>query len=244
MHAGATSECRPVFPFLEPVVFGSFDPVMDLTAMRVGIVGAGPAGSLCAMQLSRSGARVILFDHHGAWEKPCGGGITSKALERYPLLKESTCLGREIRHLQVFSPDDQSLLMPLHTPIHVYSRQVLNRLLLDSACAQGVQFHQEKIRALEREGSHWQLKTEKSIYAVDFLVGADGVNSFVRKRLAGPFAAEDLMMTYGVRETVPGGDTIEIKFYRDFPGYLWVFPRPEHLSLGICGRLRGWERRC
>lgn len=211
---------------------------MGLTEMRVGIVGAGPAGSLCASQLSQAGAKVFLFDYHGAWEKPCGGGVTCKALNRYPPLQESLSSGREVRYLRVYSPEDQSVTVPLRAPLRIYSRQMLNRVLLDNACNQGVEFRQEKVQGFEREGSCWLLKTEKSSYRADFLIGADGVNSLVRKKLVGPFSAEDLMMTFGVRETAPGDDTIEIKFYRNFPGYLWVFPRPEHLSIGICGRLK------
>jgi flavin-dependent dehydrogenase len=211
---------------------------MGLIEMRVGIVGAGPAGSLCASQLSQAGAKVLLFDHRGAWEKPCGGGVTRKALDRYLPFQESLHSGREVRYLRVFSPEDQSVVVPFSAPLRIYSRQMLNRVLLDSACNQGVEFRQEKVLGFEREGSCWLLKTEKSSYRTDFLIGADGVNSFVRKQLVGPFSAEDLMMTFGVRETAPGDDTVEIKFYRDFPGYLWVFPRPEHLSIGICGRLK------
>jgi len=56
--------------------------------MRVGIVGAGPAGAHLAHELSRAGATVYLYDAREAWEKPCGGGVTSKALEDYPFLGE------------------------------------------------------------------------------------------------------------------------------------------------------------
>ena len=39
-----------------------------------------PGGSLCASRLSRNGQKVLLFDPRGAWEKPCGGGVTSKSV--------------------------------------------------------------------------------------------------------------------------------------------------------------------
>ena len=56
--------------------------------MRVGIVGAGPAGAHLAHELSRAGATVYLYDAREAWEKPCGGGVTSKALQDYSFLGE------------------------------------------------------------------------------------------------------------------------------------------------------------
>ena len=45
------------------------------------VAGAGPAGSVAARDLARSGARVALVDGSHPREKPCGGGVTGRALE-------------------------------------------------------------------------------------------------------------------------------------------------------------------
>ena len=205
--------------------------------MRIGIIGAGPAGSLCAAVLGQAGADVLLLDPQGAWEKPCGGGVTYKALIRYPFLWEGLDKGREIRRLQILSPQDKSLAVTLDRPLVTYSRDTLNRLLLDRAVAQGARFLQERVMAFEAISSKWKISTDRSTYEVDFLVGADGVNSLVRRRLGRPYVKEDLMMTFGYRQQREGGSTIELKFFPNFPGYLWVFPRAENVSFGICGKL-------
>src|SRR5262249_42453789 len=44
------------------------------------IVGAGPSGSWTATLLARSGANVLLIDPSHPREKPCGGGVTGRAL--------------------------------------------------------------------------------------------------------------------------------------------------------------------
>src|ERR1700730_4755156 len=44
------------------------------------IVGAGPAGSWAAYTLARAGARVTIIDGSHPREKPCGGGVTGRAL--------------------------------------------------------------------------------------------------------------------------------------------------------------------
>ena len=49
--------------------------------MRIAIVGAGPAGAMAAVRLARAGATVSLFDPSHPREKPCGGGLTGRALE-------------------------------------------------------------------------------------------------------------------------------------------------------------------
>jgi flavin-dependent dehydrogenase len=206
-------------------------------SMKVGIIGAGPAGSLCASILSHWGWEVVLFDHRGSWEKPCGGGVTCKALSRYPFLKDCLETHREIRSLKVTSPGDASMEVSLDEPILIYSRTALNRLLLDRAIAQGAQFCQERVLDFRRQQSAWQLRTNQADHRMDFLVGADGVNSFVRKKLSSHFVSEDLMMTFGYRVPRELGDRIEIKFFPKFLGYYWAFPRPDHVSFGICGRL-------
>ena len=48
--------------------------------MDVAIIGAGPAGCRAAQRLAARGARVTLFDPSHPREKPCGGGVTGRAL--------------------------------------------------------------------------------------------------------------------------------------------------------------------
>ena len=49
------------------------------------VVGAGPAGSATALHLARSGARVLLVDKaRFPRDKPCGGGLTGRALKHVP----------------------------------------------------------------------------------------------------------------------------------------------------------------
>src|SRR5437764_1144119 len=49
--------------------------------MSVAIVGAGPAGAMAAIRLAQAGEAVTLFDASHPREKPCGGGVTRRALE-------------------------------------------------------------------------------------------------------------------------------------------------------------------
>src|SRR5437016_10221837 len=48
--------------------------------MKIAIIGAGPAGAMAAIRLARAGASVQLFDPSHPREKPCGGGVTGRAL--------------------------------------------------------------------------------------------------------------------------------------------------------------------
>jgi flavin-dependent dehydrogenase len=205
--------------------------------MRIGIVGAGPAGSLCASLLSSSGCEVLLFDHRGAWEKPCGGGVTHKGVDRYPFLRNCLETCRTIRTLQVVSPRNAQVEVVLEEPISIYSRSALNQLLLIRATDGGARFCQERVLDFRRRQTGWEVKTDKANHHVTWLVGADGVNSLVRRKLSSNFVPEDLMMTFGYRVPRDFGDRIEIKFFPKLLGYYWAFPRRNHVSFGICGRL-------
>src|SRR5438270_12229853 len=48
------------------------------------IIGAGPSGTAAAYPLGRAGYRVLMLDKAGPRAKPCGGGITIKALDLLP----------------------------------------------------------------------------------------------------------------------------------------------------------------
>jgi geranylgeranyl reductase len=59
------------------------------TKNPIAIVGGGPAGALAAALLGSGGRDVLLFEEKLAWEKPCGGGLTHKALQQYPFLADA-----------------------------------------------------------------------------------------------------------------------------------------------------------
>src|SRR5947207_11183056 len=51
------------------------------------VVGAGPAGATAARTLAMAGVRVRLVDRAAfPRNKPCGGGISARAIHRFPYL--------------------------------------------------------------------------------------------------------------------------------------------------------------
>lgn len=103
------------------------------------IVGGGPSGAMCGEQLARAGNSVHIFDEHLAWEKPCGGGLTYKATQCFPFLLENDHPKKLIREVELVSAEDQRAKLHLKHPIVIYSRRVLNGLLLDRAREAGCQ---------------------------------------------------------------------------------------------------------
>src|SRR5512135_1138437 len=104
---------------------------------RIAIVGGGPAGAMAAACLAQGGREVVLFDEKLAWEKPCGGGVTHKALEQYLFLREAEVERNLVDACELISPAGLRLWLPLGRQIAIFSRRVLNGLLLDQAHSAG-----------------------------------------------------------------------------------------------------------
>ena len=209
--------------------------------MKVAIIGAGPAGAMAAVRLARAGASVMLFDPSHPREKPCGGGLTGRALalvsdvidiQSLPavVVKSATVEGPErSAHVALVDRDatpDSSLL--------VVSRAVFDRALVDAAVAAGARLVPEKAVDVTRQPGRMTVRTDRREFDIDYLLGADGANSIVRKKLARPFGRAELSVAAGFFVHGATASSIAVKTTCDQPGYLWSFPRPDHLAVGIC----------
>ena len=224
------------------------------------IVGAGPAGSFAAERLARAGVRVALFDGRPPGEpKACGGGVTSKALKAWPHLLEA--VGRTIDELDMYSPSGKHLHLKLDEPFAVYSRIAFDTFLRERAREAGAEVFAEKVLARgfrrlavkmpasaevsldpvanapgtdTREG--WIVRTQSGAeFSCRYLVGADGANSAIAKKLAGPLPPADMEVAFGYRAPLPdsGDAATVVAFLPKWVGYAWAFPRIDHVSFGI-----------
>ena len=78
---------------------------------------------------------------------------------------------------------------------------------------------------------------------VRLLVGADGASSVIRRRVGVHFTSEDFSYALGWHVRCPSDRTperIDIKYLKDFTGYIWAFPRTDHVSYGIASKYREW----
>jgi len=205
-----------------------------MTSESIAVVGGGPAGAMAAAQLAAGGRRVVLIDEKLAWEKPCGGGLTPKALQQYSFLAGAEVERNWVRGCELVSPGGRRAWFELDQPIAIFSRRVLNGLMLDRAQKAGAEIVRERVLAFGGEPGAWRLRTRQAEIGATFLVLAPGArNPF---RFSAPLAPADLMATAGYY--VPGsGDSLHISFLRGVEGYIWLFPRRDHFSAGICGKL-------
>jgi len=200
--------------------------------MQIAIICGGPAGSWAAIKLAKIGHDVSLFDSRAPWEKPCGGGITTKALDRFGIFK-SDLPRMDIERITVFFGDTDSVSFGPDSPLAVVSRQQLGKYLLDEATRSGVRIVTDRVTRIQERKNRWVLSGREIEYESDFIIGADGATSTVRRAMGMPLASNELSVTMGY--FIPGTYPAQMKifFVPSFEGYIWSFPRPDHISYGL-----------
>jgi geranylgeranyl reductase family protein len=200
----------------------------------VAVLGGGPAGSFAAERLASAGLNVIVFDEKLAWEKPCGGGLTYKAYAEYPFLIDNDTPKRLVRETTLAAPEAGEVKMDLTHPLVIYSRMDLNRMLLNRAERSGAHIEKTRVLGIERGDRHWNLRTQSGVARADFCIVATGARNPLRQ-VGTEWSAKDTMSALGYY--VPATqERIDIQFLKNLEGYIWVFPRCGHLSVGICGK--------
>jgi flavin-dependent dehydrogenase len=183
--------------------------------------------------LARSGARVTIFDASHPREKPCGGGVTGRALALVADAIEPGAFARTVIRTARFG--DTSV--PLDgDALVVSSRAAFDSALLAAAERAGAVVERARVTDVSVDARGAQIQTTSRCRRAAFVIGADGANSLVRRRVAGAFRRDQLSIGTGFFAHGATSDEIVIELTADPPGYIWSFPRPDHLAIGICAQ--------
>jgi geranylgeranyl reductase family protein len=205
------------------------------------VVGAGPSGSTTAFHLARGGARVLLADKATfPRDKPCGGGLTTRALRLLPfsvapVVEEEVDvfeLGLGYRRRFVRRTDEPMVVMT--------QRRRLDAFMVEQA---------QEVGAELREG----VKVGLSPLTVGgepieagVVIGADGVNGATAKHLGLDSHEHEVAL----EANVPYGPVPRSRYARRIVvefgivpgGYGWVFPKGDHVNVGVGGWLHQGPR--
>lgn len=210
----------------------------------VTVVGAGPAGARLAWRLARAGAAVALVDASHPREKPCGGGVTGRALQLVADQIDGAMIDAVAVSRARFAQQDVRAEVPLPvsgiTPasaLVIASRSTFDRMLLDRAVAAGAVHLRARARDAEagRDACAVALSNGETVRS-RLLAGADGAASAIRRRVLRPFDRAALSIGTGFFVHGVSDDAVDVEFESNPPGYLWSFPRPDHLAVGICAQ--------
>ncbi|MEI7760713.1 MAG: geranylgeranyl reductase family protein [Thermoleophilia bacterium] len=206
------------------------------------IVGAGPAGSATAIHLARAGASVLLVDRaHFPRDKPCGGGVTGRALRQVPC-DITPVVERVVHHFELRLHHRRSFRRTSAEPLILMTRRRrLDAYLAEQAVAVGARFRDgmRVERIAIGEDSVTASVGGESVTA-DILVGADGANGIVAKAAG---LDEGILRGVALEGNVPWSlldekryaSTAVIEIGAPAGGYGWLFPKGDHANLGVGG---------
>ena len=220
------------------------------------VAGAGPAGAVAARTLAAAGAKVALVDRATfPRNKPCGGGISARALRRFPWLSDAI---RDIDvhttstlHLQ--APDGAVLEMQSADPsILLIRRTRFDHALAREAVAAGAVLHEgfEITQAqLDKNVVRLQARDGRTLHAPS-VIAADGVHSVIAKRLGMHAAWPRESLAIDMMEETPHEqlrpehpDVLWVSYgYRGLDGYSYIFPKRDHVNVGIGCLLSHYRR--
>lgn len=196
------------------------------------IVGAGPAGLKCALELSGSGLEVLLLEKNEIpGIKICAGGITRQCFALLNLPEE--IIEHKIDEVILQSrhfKNDKKFPAPV---MQTVNRKELGQYQLSLLKDKDIQYLNKA--KVTRVNDNSVVVNDDKEYGFRFLVGADGPFSIVRKYLNLP--VEKVLAT--VQYQIPDPATrnrIEIflntKYFHSW--YAWVFPHKNTLAVGAC----------
>lgn len=221
-------------------------------ALRVAVVGSGPAGSSAAETLAKAGIETYLFERKLDNAKPCGGAIPLCMVSEFDLPPE--IIDRKVTQMEMISPSNRAVDIKIRNDgeyIGMCRREVLDGFMRDRAARLGAKLingtvHKLEIPASDRDPyklhytDHSEGKkpgTFKSL-DVDVVIGADGANSRIARAIdAGDYnyaiafqerirLPEAKMARYENLAEMYVGDDVSTDFYG------WVFPKYDHVAVG------------
>jgi geranylgeranyl reductase family protein len=216
------------------------------------VVGAGPAGSATALHLARGGARVLLADRaRFPRDKPCGGGVTGRALKHAPCsiepVVEDAVRTFELR-LAYGRRFERRCAEPL---VLMTQRRRLDSFLAERAAAAGAMFVDgARVEDMSAANGHVTARMDGRPVRAAFVVGADGANGVVARSIG---LGEDIVRGVALEGNAPW-ELLDERRYRGRAvfdvgvvpgGYGWIFPKRDHANVGVGGwgaegpRLRG-----
>jgi geranylgeranyl reductase family protein len=197
---------------------------------RVAVIGGGPAGSVCSFHLARAGIDVFLFERNSQREKPCGGGLTLRAIKLIPNWRTLQIKYADIAQLRLMSPGGHCVDFELNTSICIVSRRHFDSALRRSAVSAGATLIEKTVRKLSPASKGGWIVNGRH---VDIVVGAGGINDPLARflDLSVPLGQRGQAMGYFVPGRFP--QRIICRFFPGLRGYAWWFPRTDHASLGV-----------
>jgi geranylgeranyl reductase family protein len=204
------------------------------------VIGAGPAGATAAAELAASGLSLLILEKSNLPRyKCCGGGITYKTAQLLPPAVRA-CFEDTIDTFRL-SLNGDSLFENVSAQPLMYTvrRDQLDLALVERATAGGARLLQNTpVNRVWQNPDDVEVETGAGTWRARFVIGADGAESFTAAQVGLLSGTENLVALEA--EVLVAASDLEkwrsraaLDQGRISGGYAWVFPKSDHLSIGL-----------
>jgi geranylgeranyl reductase family protein len=202
------------------------------------VVGAGIGGAAAAYHLGEAGCKVLVLERERLPRyKPCGGGVSSSVFRHFPFPLDEVIEARVARIRYSYRGQEEATVPLPDEAIFMVMRDKFDALVLEQARCE-VREATAVTKVVESQDSVVVSTKDGQEFSGRYLIGADGANSVAARELGlrrGKFlgAAIEAEVPLAPRALADWAQTVLFEFGALKGGYLWVFPKREHLSVGI-----------
>jgi len=208
------------------------------------VAGGGPAGATAAKVLGDAGISTLVIDKSEfPRDKPCGGGISVRALRRFPYLGEAISKIPRNWISKVYFESPGGFAVDYHSPEPIYlmiRRCEFDQVLLSLARPR-VEIETGLIRKVTVHSEGVTVTADSGEYHARMVIGCDGANSIVAR--ASGLRTGTVQRDYGIdlmeetpREELNTQERDRMHIYYRISstyGYGYIFPKAAHLNVGI-----------
>jgi geranylgeranyl reductase family protein len=215
-----------------------------VTTFDVIVAGAGPAGATAAKILGEAGLGTLLLDKSAfPRDKPCGGGISARALARFPYLEDAlrNIPTSWVSKVHFESPSGFVVDYRSPDPLYLMIRRCEFDNLLFSLARPHVETATGLVRKVTVHPDYVSVGTDAHEYRGRLVIGCDGANSIVARasglrtgNVQSDYAID--MMEETPRQELDTAEHDRMYIYyriRSHYGYGYVFPKTGHLNVGV-----------
>jgi geranylgeranyl reductase family protein len=205
------------------------------------IVGSGPSGAIAGYTTASNGLRTLILDRSlFPRRKICGGGLTYRARNLIPF-DISEIIHQEIHSGSIgFRGNLVKTIRDKEVIAYTIDRLSFDSFLLNKAVEYGAEAQLGKrVNTVKEQNDLIQVETNQETFLGKYLVGADGVHSTIAKTMGmiknrpTSFAYE-ARLSREIENRTSQTEMITFDFGTILGGYGWIFPKQDHLNVGVC----------